>query len=53
MLTHIKNEPETRPLWTNAEDEVFGFDGSWHTSNQATIWRWRSAFQNDVAAHIY
>ena len=45
-------EPETRPLWTNAEDEVFGADSSWHTSNKATIWRWRSAYQNDFAARM-
>jgi hypothetical protein len=45
-------EPETRPLWTNAEDEVRGFDGNWHTTNHATIWRWRSAYQNDFAARI-
>ncbi len=45
-------EPETRPLWTNAADEVKGFDGNWHTSNHATIWRWRSAYQNDFAARI-
>ncbi len=29
-------EPETRPIWSDAEDEVFGFDGHWHTSNHAT-----------------
>ena len=45
-------EPETRPFWTNAVDEVRGFDGNWHTSNHATIWRWRSAYQNDFAARI-
>lgn len=45
-------EPETRPLWTDAQDEVFGVDGSWHTSNKATIWRWREAFQNDFAARM-
>ncbi len=45
-------EPETRPFWTNAVDEVKGFDGNWHTSNHATIWRWRSAYQNDFAARI-
>ncbi len=45
-------EPEPRPLWTNAEDEVKGVDGNWHTSNHATIWRWRSAYQNDFAARI-
>jgi hypothetical protein len=45
-------DPETRPLWTDAEDEVLGNDGSWHTSNKATIWRWRQAFQNDFAARM-
>lgn len=45
-------EPETRPIWTDAEDEAMGIDGSWHTSNKATIWRWRSAYQNDFAARM-
>ena len=44
--------PETRPIWTNAADEVFGLDGNWHTDNHATIWRWRSAYQNDFAARM-
>ncbi len=41
-----------RPFWSDAEDEVFGVDGSWHTSNKATIWRWRAAYQNDFAARM-
>jgi len=45
-------EPETRPFWSDAVDEVLGVDGNWHTSNKATIWRWRSAFQNDFAARM-
>ena len=45
-------EPETRPIWTDAQDEVMGCDGSWHTSNKATIWRWREAYQNDFAARM-
>ncbi len=45
-------EAETRPFWADAEDEVLGFDGRWHTSNKATIWRWRSAYQNDFAARM-
>ena len=45
-------EPESRPFWSNAEDEIRGFDGNWHTSNHATIWRWRSAYQNDFAARM-
>lgn len=44
--------PETRPIWTDAQDEVMGVDGFWHTSNKATIWRWREAFQNDFAARM-
>jgi len=46
------DEPETRPFWSDAEDEVLGVDGHWHTSNKATIWRWREAFQNDFAARM-
>lgn len=45
-------EPETRPFWSNAIDEVFGSDGQWHTGNHPTIWRWRSAYQNDFAARM-
>ena len=45
-------EAETRPFWNDAEDEVMGTDGFWHTSNKATIWRWREAFQNDFAARM-
>jgi hypothetical protein len=39
--------PETRPIWTDASDEVAGY-----ISNHATIWRWREAFQNDFAARM-
>lgn len=45
-------EAETRPLWTDAQDEVLGVDGAWHTSNKATIWRWREAFQHDFLARM-
>ena len=44
--------PETRPLWTNASDEVLGADGGWHTGYQETVWRWREAYQNDFAARM-
>ncbi|MGF7149023.1 hypothetical protein FHS96_002665 [Sphingomonas zeicaulis] len=44
--------PETRALWSDGEDEVMGVDGQWYTSNKATIWRWRSAYQNDFAARM-
>ena len=45
-------EPETRPIYTDAMDEVKGVDGNFHTSNKATLWRWREAFQNDFAARM-
>ena len=45
-------EEETRPIWTNVQDEVLGNDGEWHTTNHATIWRWREAYQNDFAARM-
>jgi Protein of unknown function (DUF1593) len=46
------SEPETRPIWTNIADEVKGIDGQYYRTDQATIWRWRSAYQNDFAARM-
>lgn len=43
---------ETRPVYTDADDEVLGVDGRWHDTNHATIWRWREDFQNDFAARM-
>lgn len=59
----VSVEPETRPIWTNAEDTYtpmvysdFGrslkpagksFDGY-----RVTLWRWRDDFQNDFAARM-
>jgi hypothetical protein len=53
---------ETRPSWTqggdsypgrdNSTDTVTGVDGRIYTSDQATIWRWRNAFQHDFAARM-
>jgi hypothetical protein len=53
---------ETRPFWTqggdsyfgrdNSRDTVTGIDGEQHTTDQATIWRWRRAFQHDFAARM-
>lgn len=45
-------EPETRPIWTDANDEVVGNDGRIYIDNHATIWRWRDHFQNDFAARM-
>jgi Protein of unknown function (DUF1593) len=45
-------ESESRPIWTNVQDEVLGQDREWHTTNHATIWRWRPAYQNDFSARM-
>jgi hypothetical protein len=60
---YLRHQPsgETRPIWTQggdadtrvtSRDEVRGIDGAMHVSDQATIWRWREAFQNDFAARM-
>jgi hypothetical protein len=53
---------ESRPIWTqggdsypgspNSRDTVIGIDGKRYTSDQATIWRWREAFQHDFSARM-
>jgi hypothetical protein len=52
---------ETNPIWTQggdmfsrvtSQDTVRGADGREYISDQATIWRWREAFQNDFAARM-
>ena len=45
-------QAETRPFWTDAQDEVLGVDGKWHTGNKETIWRWRTAYQNDFESRM-
>ncbi|HEY1581257.1 MAG TPA: DUF1593 domain-containing protein [Terracidiphilus sp.] len=60
---YIYRQPygETHAIWTQGGDEfkrvdsrdtVVGVDGKEHTSDQATIWRWRDAYQNDFAARM-
>ena len=53
---------EPHPFWTqggdaypgrdSSRDTVIGMDGQTYTSDQATIWRWRRAFQHDFAARM-
>jgi hypothetical protein len=52
---------ETHAIWTQggdlfsrvtSQDTVIGADSKSHTSDQATIWRWREAFQHDFAARM-
>ncbi|EXL40271.1 hypothetical protein FOCG_17159 [Fusarium oxysporum f. sp. radicis-lycopersici 26381] len=38
--------------FVDAVDNVVGMDGRTYTSNFATIWRWRRAFQTDFAARM-
>jgi len=46
-------QPETGPLWANAEDSVISqVDKMGYKSIQATIWRWREEYQNDLAARM-
>ena len=49
-----KSYAESRPIWTDNMDnrDTLVIDGQSHTSNQATIWRWRRDFQNDFAARM-
>jgi hypothetical protein len=46
---------ETRPIWTNGRDSrdtVVAENGMTWTSDQATVWRWREAYQHDFAARM-
>lgn len=52
---------ETHAIWTqggdmfgrvSSADSVVGVDGKTYVSDQATIWRWRKAFQHDFAARM-
>ena len=53
---------ESRAFWSQggdsypgndtSRDTVVGTDGKSYTSDQATIWRWRTAFQHDFAARM-
>lgn len=37
---------------SDARDNVTRIDGEYHISNQATIWRWRQAYQDEMSARI-
>jgi hypothetical protein len=48
-----KDEPETRPIWTNANDSIISpIDKKPYVGNRETISRWRTEFQHDFAARI-
>lgn len=51
----LKSYGEVAEIWTSTidtQDEVILPDGKKETSNQASIWRWRKAFQHDFAARM-
>jgi len=51
----VQSYGDTRPIWTSvreARDTVIADDGRAYTSEQATIWRWREAYQHDFAARM-
>jgi hypothetical protein len=52
---------EQHPIWSQggdalnratSQDHVIGIDGEDYTSDQASVWRWREAYQNDFAARM-
>lgn len=52
---------ESHAIWTQggdlfsrvtSQDTVAGMEGKQYVSDQATIWRWREAFQHDFAARM-
>ena len=48
-----KDQPETRAIWTNANDSVVSsVDRKPYGGNRETIWRWRADFQNDFAGRM-
>jgi hypothetical protein len=52
---YFKSYAEEGKIWTNSinsVDEVVLEDGRTIASDQATIWRWREAFQHDFAARM-
>lgn len=60
---YVHRQPRAEPhaFWTQggdlfprvtSQDTVVDQSGHEHTTDQATIWRWREAFQNDFAARM-
>ncbi|EOZ93470.1 hypothetical protein A33Q_3729 [Indibacter alkaliphilus LW1] len=52
---HWQSYGEVAEIWTSSidtQDEVQLPDGRKEASNQATIWRWRKAYQHDFAARM-
>ncbi|KAF9268041.1 DUF1593-domain-containing protein [Marasmius fiardii PR-910] len=50
--TLVDRSEESALLYSDCVDSVIGLDGETHTSQWATLWRWRRAFQFDFAARM-
>ncbi|TQN64838.1 hypothetical protein CSHISOI_10395 [Colletotrichum shisoi] len=51
-LTDASDAGQRGRHYSDMSDSVVGVDGKTYRSNQASIWRWRDAFQNDFAARM-
>jgi hypothetical protein len=50
---YLLTDPTRASLhYSDAADSVIGKDGNTHIGSQATIWRWREAYQGDFAARM-
>lgn len=52
---YFKSYGEVSMIWTStvrSQDEILLVNGLTEASNQATIWRWRKAYQHDFAARM-
>ena len=50
---YILQDPSRQTnVYGDATDAVIGIDNKTHTSNQATIWRWRQAYQDEMSARV-
>jgi hypothetical protein len=50
----FRSYAESRPIWTNNNQsrDTIEVNGKSHTTDQATIWRWRRDFQHDFSARM-
>lgn len=46
------SEQSSPKLFANTIDSAIGLDGNTWATNQASIWRWRAAYQDDFAARM-
>lgn len=49
---YAANPMHTNSQFADAIDTVVGLNNKTYSTNKATIWRWREAFQNEFAARI-